>query len=91
MFRNFQQYEQFLFIRETQISGVLRTEICKSNNPDQVGGYNTPSLGAKFWSPEYSGPWGAYPRLPLIHPIGYKKYLNPHNSPEKHNSPRIQQ
>jgi hypothetical protein len=30
-----------LFIRETQISGVLRTEICKSNNPAKGGGFNT--------------------------------------------------
>lgn len=28
------------FIRETQISEAERTEICKSNNPDEVGGYN---------------------------------------------------
>ena len=37
-------YRGLFFIRETQISEAERTEICKSNNPDEVGGYNTPQL-----------------------------------------------
>ena len=40
------------FIREIQISEAERTEIYKSNNPDEVGGYNTPQLccGISFQS-----------------------------------------
>jgi hypothetical protein len=36
------------FIRETQISKTECIEICKSNNPAESGGYNTPSLGTIF-------------------------------------------
>jgi len=37
------------FIRETQISKTKCIEICKSNNPDEVGGYNTPLLCRGIW------------------------------------------
>jgi hypothetical protein len=38
------RFTQTGFIRETMISGALRTEICKSNNPAESGGFNTQQL-----------------------------------------------
>ena len=45
-----QKAQSTQFIRETQISKTKCIEICKSNNPAESGGYNTPSLGAEFGS-----------------------------------------
>jgi hypothetical protein len=43
---------QMRFIRETQISKTQCIEICKSNNPAEGGGFNTPQLccGISFHS-----------------------------------------